>query len=332
MAAPSLTEYLDNLYTTTWQNMSSTVADNTFAASPLWFWLKDGGKLVPEQGGRFLSEPLQYDANDSVTWIGKGGSVQLNDFEFLTVAKYDWKYIVASMVRFGQDDQQNRGKNQIINFMNAKNDNTQNALITELEASLIGGSGDGAGPNASNRFHGLQLQVPDDPTVTGSSLGGIDPSLPQYNWWRSKAVNMSGLSFATYGVSTLRTLLNNCMNNRAQDRPDIIVSGQTQFEYYEDGLLSYYRITDNKLGDAGFENLKFKGIPWIWTPSISNRIYTLNTRFMKVKYDPMMFFSMTEWKPIPNQVNDRAAQIISAMSMTMSRRLCQGVAYNVSTA
>jgi hypothetical protein len=328
--ALTITEYLDNLYTTTWQNMQSEVADNVFTASPFWYWMKDQGKLVPENGGRYLTEPLQYDKNDSVTWIGKGGSVSLNDYEFLTVAKYDWKYLVASQVRFGMDDQQNRGKAQIINFMNAKNENTQNALITELESALFGATGTGAGPNSSNRFDGLQLLVPDDPTVTGSKLGEIDPSV--YTWWQSKAANMSGKSFATYGVSYLRTLLNDCANNRKQDKPDIIVSGQSQYEYYEDGLLSYYRISDNKLGDAGFENIKFKGTPWIWSPSCTGRIYALNTKFLKLKYDPMMFFQMTEWKPIPNQVNDRAAQIISAMAMTMSRRLCHGVLYNVTTA
>lgn len=328
--ALQLTEYLDNLYTTTWQNMQSEVADNIFNAAPLWFWLKDGGRLVPENGGRFLTEPLEYDKNDSVTWIGKGGSVALNDYEFLTVAKYDWKYLVASMVRFGQDDQQNRGKNMIINFMNAKMENTKNALITELETALFGASGTAAGPGASNRFDGLQLQVPDDPTVSGSTLGGIDPSV--YTWWRSQTASLSGKSFATYGISYLRTLINSCQLNRKQDRPDILVSGQSQYEYYEDGLLSYYRITDNKLGDAGFENIKFKGIPWVWSPSCVGRIYAINTKFIKVKYDPMMFFTATEWKPIPNQVNDRAAQIISAMSMCMSRRLCHGVLTSVTTA
>lgn len=330
MPALTLTEYLDNLYTTTWQNMQAEVADNIFAATPLWFWLKDGGRLVPENGGRFLTEPLEYDKNDTVTWIGKGGTVSLNDYEFLTVAKYDWKYLVASMVRFGQDDQQNRGKNMIINFMNSKTENTKQALISELESALFAASGTGAGPGGSNRFDGLQLQVPDDPTVTGSTLGGIDPSV--YTWWQSKTGDLTGKSFATYGVSTLRTLINDCSKNRSQDRPDIIVSGQAQYEFYEDGLLSYYRISDNKLGDAGFENLKFKGVPWIWSPSCTGRIYALNTKFIKVKYDPMMFFTMTEWKPIPNQVNDRAAQIVSAMSMVMARRLCHGVIKGATTA
>ena len=38
--ARQLTETLDNLYTTTWQNMKGTVADNIFDATPFWFWLR----------------------------------------------------------------------------------------------------------------------------------------------------------------------------------------------------------------------------------------------------------------------------------------------------
>ena len=34
----TLTEQLDNLYTTTWQNMKSVVGDNIFDATPFWFW------------------------------------------------------------------------------------------------------------------------------------------------------------------------------------------------------------------------------------------------------------------------------------------------------
>ena len=85
----SLTEALDNLYTTTWQNMKSTVADQIFDATPFWYWMKDKGKLKTESGGRFLTEPLQYDTNDNVTFIGKGGTVSLNDYEFLTEAKFN---------------------------------------------------------------------------------------------------------------------------------------------------------------------------------------------------------------------------------------------------
>ncbi len=322
MAVRTLSESLDNLYTTTWQNMKDTVRDQIFDATPFWFWMKDKGKLDPVQGGRYLTEPLQYATNGNVTWIGKGGTVSLNDYEFLTTAKYDWKYLVGSIVRFGVDDQQNRGKNQIINLMNAKLDNTQNSLIDEMETRL-------AGTGTGNQIFGLQTLVADDPTAS-TSVGEINQNT--YSWWRNKFTDMASESFATFGVNRMRTMLNNVMNNLRSDAPDIILSGQTPYEYYEDNILDHYRVQNNKLADMGFQNQTFKGLPMIWSPSVANtRMYFLNTNFLSFKYDPMMNFDMTEWKPIPDQVNDRAAQIILAGALTTSRRRAQGVIFGIDT-
>jgi hypothetical protein len=311
--------------------MKSTVADQIFDATPFWFWLKDKGKMRTVEGGRFLTEPLQYDKSDNVKWTGKGGQMPMNDQQFLTIAKYDWRYLAGSIVRFGVDDQQNRGKNEIINFMNSKMENLRNALISEMETRLSGASGAvSAGTTTAEfpAFDGLQILVKDDPT-TSTEVGGINQSTD--TWWRNKTTNMSGESFATFGVTRMRTMLNNTMNNLKMDMPDIIVTGQTPYEFYEDNVLQYYRTQNNKLGDMGFQNIVFKGIPMVWTPSISGRIYFLNTNFISFVYDPMMFFDLTEWKAIPNQINDRTAQIVTACAMTVSRRRCQGVIYNVTT-
>lgn len=323
----SLTEFLDNLYTTTWQNMKDDVADQVFNATPFFFWLRDKGKLRTEMGGRFISEPLQYAKNDNVGWIGRGGTVPLNDFQHLTIAKYDWKYMYGSLVRFGTDDQQNRGKNQIINLMNSKMENTKNALTSELEGKLAGGAAVG------DEIDGLKLLVADDPTLS-ATVGGINQSTN--SWWRNKSKNMTGINLNANLEYWMRNMLNNVGNNLGMDMPDIIVSGQEAYEAYEDTQTNYVRLVNNKLGDAGFENLKFKGLPVIWTPSITtanaDRMYFLNTKYISFVYDPVMYFDMTEWKAIPDQVNDRAAQIITAGSFTVSRRRCQGVLYNMNIA
>lgn len=325
MAVPTLTESLDNLYTTTWQNMKSTVRDQIFDASPFWFWLKEKGKLKTVEGGRFLTEPLQYAKNDNVSWIGKGGTVALNDFEHLTISQWNWRYLVGSIVRFGVDDQQNRGKNRIINLMMSKLDNTQNSLISEMESRLFA-----AGGSATAGIDGLQLLCADDPTAS-TSVGAINQNT--YSWWRNQETDLTGSSFAANGVAAMRTMLNNCGNNLKMDFPDIILSGQTPFEWYEDVNLGYYQITNNKLADAGFMNQSFKGLPMVWSPSCADsRMYFLNTDYIYFQYDPMMNFDMTEWKPIPDQVNDRAAQIVLAGAFTVARRRCQGVIHTIDTA
>jgi len=318
--ALTLTEQLDNLYTTTWELRKSQVADNIFTATPFWYWLKDKGKLKQERGGRFIMEPLEYSKNDTVQWIGKGGTVSLNDYEFLTESKWDWRYLVASMVRFGVDDQQNRGKAAIMKLLNRKISNTQNSLTDKVEEDLFD-------TQSGDSIEGLQDLVPDNGT---DSVGGIDGS--SYSWWNNQSTNATGKSFAVYGVDYMRTMLNDCSNNRTQDRPDIIVCGQTPYEYYDREVEPQRRVVNKKLGDASFENIEYKGIPLIWSPECSNqRMYFLNTNFLYFTYDPMMYFDMTDWKPIPDQVNDRAAQIITACCFTVTRRLCQGVIYNIDT-
>lgn len=321
----TLSEALDNLYTTTWQQMKGTVRDQIFDSTPFWFWMKDKGKLKTAEGGRFLTEPLQYAKNDNVSWVTKGGTVKLNDFEHLTIAQYNWRYLVGSIVRFGVDDQQNRGKHKIISLMQSKLDNTQNSLISEMETQLFGGAG---ASDAS--IDGLQNLVADDPTAA-ANVGAIAQGT--YSWWRNQTKDLSGKSFATDGISAMRTILNSAGNNLKMDFPDIIVSGQTPFEWYEDVNLGYYQILSNKLADAGFMSQQFKGIPMVWSPSCANtRMYFLNTNFIFFQYDPMMNFDMTEWKPIPDQVNDRAAQIVLAGAMTVSRRRCQAVIFGLDTA
>jgi hypothetical protein len=348
MAVGSLTQFLDNLYTTTWQNRMEGVADNVFNATPFWYWLKDKGKLRTQRGGRFIEESLEYATNGNIAWVDKGTTVALNDFEFLTIATYNWRYVAASIVRFGTDDQKNAGRAKIMSLMNSKLDNTEKSLISEFEGRLVTGAGTitaGTTTAAAQAFDGLTCLVANDPTATlggnGVAVGGIDSSQAQYSWWRNQTKNMNALSFATNGIAQMRTMLNNCMNNRREDRPDILLSDQWTYEQYEGAVLTYYRTLNRKLADAGFENQTFKGIPMVWTPSIvgedstpavAGALYFLNTNFLCLTYDPAVWFDMTEWKAIPDQINDRAAQIISACTLTTNRRRVQGVMYNVNTA
>jgi hypothetical protein len=325
MPVRTLSEAIDNLYTTTWQNMKESAIDQIFDATPFWFWMKDKGRIERVEGGRHINEPLMYAKNDTIKWLVKGEAVSLNDKEILTTAKFDWRYLAVSIVRFLIDDQQNRGKNQIINFMNAKLDNAKLAMTDELEATLFQGAG-----SASTGIDGLQLLVKDDPT-TNTTIGEINQST--YTWWRNKTKNMSGLSFSSNGIAEMRTMLNNVSQNNGNDRTDVILTGQTPYEYYEDAVLDFYRVTNNKLADAGFQNQTFKGIPMIWSPDCANtRMYFLNTNFLKLVVDPMLDFDMTSWKEIPAQPGDRAAQIVSCLQLTTNRRRVQGVMHTIDTA
>lgn len=328
MAITTLTETLDNLYTTTWQNMKSNATDQIFDATPFWFWMRANGMLESVEGGRFLTEPLRYAKSANVEFVTRGSSVVLADQEFMTIAKEDWKYMVDTIVRFGVDDQQNRGKNAILSLVTAKLDNSKDSLIDTLETRLAGAAG-------TNQFLGLLDIVPDDPTT--GTLHGLDAAVQ--TWWRSKERDFAAnaTTFTVDGVSEMNLVLNDCSNNLRQDTPDIILSGKHPFEMYWEETLEQRRVVNRVMGDAGFQNIEFRGIPMVWSPVIDSadvavtpgRMYFLNTRFLKFKYDPMLFFDMTEWKDIPNQINDRAAQVILAGNLMTSRRRVHGVLHSI---
>ena len=324
MAVQSLTEAIDNLYTSTWQHMKGGAVDNIFTATPFWFWMRDKGRLRTQAGGRHILEPIEYAKNDRVKFLGKGGTVSLSDQEFLTEAIYDWRYLIAPLVRFGVDDQVNRGKTKILSLINAKLSNAENSLVDTLETTLFAGAG-----AAGGAFDGLLHLVQDDPT-SSTTVGGINQST--HTWWQNKFNDMGSISFATSGVDRMRTLLNDVTNNRLKDRTDIILSGQDPYEFYEDAAFAKLEIQNTKLAELGFDHLTFKGIPLVWSPACGTRMYFLNTRFLSYVYDPAMFFDMTEWKAIPDQVNDKAAQIATANTTTTSRRRVQGVIFDIDTA
>lgn len=318
----TLTETLDSLYTTTWYHRRDKAADQIFDSYPLIKWMKSKGRLKSLAGGRRIETPLSYGENANIQWLTKGGTVPLNDFESLTIAQWNWHYLSASVVRFGVDDQQNRSQMAIINWMNAKLDTTRKGLTKELETRLFSSS------NSDNGIEGLQHLVRDDPT-SSTSIGGINQST--YSWWRNKFKNLTGLSAGSNLTKNMVIMLNDTSNNAGDEMPDIIVSGQNPFQYYEDNILDFYRTYSNKLGDLGIRNIEFKGIPMIWSPSCGTRMYFLNTDYLLFFYDPMWYFEMTAWKDIPNQPYDRAAQIMLACEFACNRRRCQGVIFNIDT-
>ena len=322
----TLSETLDNLYTTTWQNMKKTVGDNIFDGTPFWFWLRANGGIDTAEGGRFLTEPLRFAKSDNLKFIGKGDTVALADKEFMTIAKYDWGYLADSIVRFGVDDQQNRGRNQIISLMTSKLENSQDSMTDKLEEVLMD-----TNTADAKQFNGIMDIVPDDPTVTGSTLGGIDPSVD--TWWRNQENDIAGDSFTALGIGHMTNMMNLCMKNLRMDAPNIIVCGLQPYEFYDVEVTEQRRVVNRTLGDAGFQNVEFRGVPLVWTPAqaTNDAMYFLNTRYLKFRYDPQMFFDMTEWKSIPNQVNDKAAQIVLAGQFVTGRRRVHGVMFNIDT-
>lgn len=323
MAVPTRSEILDDLYTTTWNNRRAEIVDSIFDATPLTKELRRrGGISLNGTGGRYLEIPLSFAKNETVKSIGKGDTVSLSETKFMTVAQFEWKFLAGSIVRYMVDDQRNKSVQQHINWANAKMDNLRDSLVDYMETMFFG---DGTG-NGSKDFEGLGNLVDTTPT-SARTVGNIAQTT--FSWWQNRQKTATGAA-SVYLLSDMRNLANTCSEGQTRSFPDIVVTTQTVAELYDDEVLEQRQIVNTTKGDAEFTATAWKGIPILWSSQCpSGRMYMLNSKYIGLNIDPDMDFSMTAWKTIPNQVEDRVAQIMTKGNLISTRRKSLGVMTSV---
>ena len=315
----TLTEQLDSLYSTTWQIMKTKAVDNIFNATPLTYWLYKGGRVKRESGGRWIGQQLMYAKNTTVKSLGPGGKVNITNTDPLTTAVFNWKLLAGSVIRLHSDDTENTGKEAMMNLADSKLKNLELSMIDAMEGQLMG---DGTG-NGGQDLDGLGLFVPTNPAL--GVVGGIDRAVAANAWWRSfhRDVSVTGMITGdnTYAFNLRKTYNAVSIGN---DHPTMIISGLDVYEGYESALTVLLRIYDASMGDAGFEALKFKGAALTYSPSHpAGAARLLNERYIGLTINTHADFAMTDWKPIPDQL-DRVAQVILKGNLVMSNGRMQG--------
>lgn len=321
-ASQSWSETVDTLFTTTWMYRKESVTEQAYIKTPFIYWLKSKGKVMDLRGYRRIEVPVEYGDNETIRWISKGDTVPITDSELVTMTYEEWKYVSVSIMRWMQDDQQNRNKAAMINLADLKLNAAERALYEDLERVVFA---DGTGNKEPNGLQNLVANVP-----TTGIVHGINRATASNAFWRNQTKTATG-AFSLYGISDMRTCLNNIIKySRAEIKQIALVTDQTTYEAYEEEGYEIYQLSDNTLFDAGFDSLAFRGRPLMWCPSCpSARIYFLNTEYLRLVIDPDYWMDMTEWKPIPNQAGDRAAQIVCAMNMIVTRPIVNLVYHTI---
>lgn len=328
----TLSETLDNIYSSTWQLMNKEVVDNIFASTPLWYWMSSRNRVRRTKGSRWIGVQLMYGTNATVGSVGRGGQVPITETNIETTGKYDWKHVAGSVLRFRVDDQQNTGMSEIRDLALDKIKNLELSLIDQLETQAFG---DGSGNNGLNIL-GLRALVKSDattnPATPPGNIAGIDAATN--TWWRNRQ-----RTWDTTGVLTgdtdigfnLRKLYNLC--SKSNDHPTLLLTDVTQYERYEASVIGKLQVYDvTEYGDLGFQALRFKGSALTFGDSApAATLYELNERYLILYIDTAADFAMTEWKSIPDQPGDRVAQVVVTLAFVTNNRRMQGVLTSMPT-
>lgn len=199
----------------------------------------------------------------------------------------------------------NAGDSKIEDIMEEKKYQAEQGLSTLLEQHFFQAS-----PGAKD-VRSLSTIV-----LASGTEGGINGTTN--TWWQS-TVTASG-SFAARGRADLTTLVNTLSVANPVGLPEMLISDQTSFEAYESSIVPQERFTDNKMADIGIRNLKFKDIPWTWSPqATSGVIFALHSDALEFIVNSDTDFLVTPFVTPANQ-DAKTSKILLACSLATGNR------------
>jgi hypothetical protein len=329
---------IEDYFLNTWYEIRPQAIDNILEATPIWAALKGMGTFKTQVGGEFITRTIRYGTSTRKA-IAKGDTLEMGEPELKTMASWKFRNVSAHVQRDLLDDRVNAGKLKITDYVSERLTAARDALSQGFEEDVMRQADM---TEAAHKYtQSLCDIVPDYALLTGTcTYGGISRPLAAHYSNSGNGVYKPNTSTATnpwWGplymqfttpmevnlVSDMKKAYNSVHNNRTP--PNLLLCDQDIFELYEDFGLDKAQIVKDqtsKLVDLGFEVLRFKGKPLIWSPKVYtptdgstyHRIYMFNTNDIEVVYDPQLWFAMGNWKDVPLQTA-RVAHIICTLDI-----------------
>lgn len=331
---PTYTRTLDDAFVTTWYEIRDEAIDNILEATIVWNVLMGAGAFTPQTGGEIITRTIRY-GEITPEQVQKGSVMTPGEPKLETMALWHWKYLASNIQRSTFDDQKNAGPAKIKDYVGSRITAARDGLEQKFEADIWGAF---ATSETAVQMQGINDLVPELANRSTGTYGGIarpsayttgNVEVPRTNagdtnaWWGCKYLDGDLTGIPVSLIDDMKQLYNGLHNN--QSAPNLIITTSTIFEAYEAFAITVMQIIKDdttRLADMGFEVLRFKGKPMIWSENCqADNMIFLNTDFIEVIYDPQLWFDMTDWKPQAFEF-DRAAQILCAVNVitTQPRR------------
>lgn len=286
--------YTNQLLTSTLSQWAGTTpADQVFKKKPLLNKLL--GKARRMDGGASIVLPVMYAKNSTAAFYSDYDILDTTPQDGLTTAQYHWKQASASVSISGKLESQNTGSKALFSLLDTKKDQAleslQDTILTAMFASSTG----------SKDISSLVKLI--DET---SEIGEINSTTS--TWWAANET-ASG-SFATRGLSDMRTLWTDIDVSKPDSSIDILVTTPTIHNYYEASLTPLTRYGQGETPTGSFPGLQFKTATVFYdNEATSGVIYMFSSDDLFLVLNSGNDFRTTEFVKPSNQ-DARTAQII----------------------
>jgi hypothetical protein len=285
--------------------------DNVFGHKPFLWALRAAKREENQEGGEQIVQPLMYaKARNSGSYSGND-TFTTEQNEGISAALFPWRQHYGLVSFEGIELAKNKGKSALLSLMQARLTQLELTIADEIETMLFG---DGSG-NSGKDFMGLQgIVSTTDPA--GGALGGIARATNEY--WRAVSVAQGG------GLSLAKMANTYNTASEGNDHPSIVFATQAGFEVYEGLVQTNLRHESTKMGDAGFQNLMYKGAPMTFSENVpAQTMYFLNLKYISLMHLSGVWFKPTEPR-VPINQDALYKAILSYGNLTVSNCQRQG--------
>lgn len=319
MASPNLSE----LVTSTLRSRTGQLADNVSGNTALLFRLRERGRVKPVGGGRTIIQELEYAENATYKRYSGYETLDISPSDVISAAEFNWKQAAVAVSISGLEMLQNASEEQVIDLLEARIGNAERTMINNLSNDVYS---DGTA-NGGKQIGGMQLLVADAPTT--GTVGGINRA--NHAFWRNQLYDFS-VESVTASNTTIQAAMNQMYlkTTRNRDAVDLIVADDTYFRFYWESLQNNQRFSNDKMAQAGFQNLKFMGADVVFDGGLdgdapATHMYFLNTNF--IHFRPHRDRNMEPLDPDRFATNqDAMVKLIGfAGNATLSNGSLQGV-------
>jgi len=340
-----------------------TLVDNIFKDSAFLSYLRMTDSVKRQNGGERIAMPLIYGDN---TTIGTHSGYEVIDTtpqDGISTAFYEWAEIAGTISISRKEERQNSGEGRLINLLQAKIQQAEMTMREYMNDSLLHGDIYGTAPAATfvpyqsrggtdglNPLGYFFRKLNQTDPARGGNVGNISGS--SYSWWRHNTAVMDG-SADTGNVfsATISTWagtkynfykMYNWCSRGSGGKPDLVVTDQTTYEYYNMALDASVRYQNTRMADMGFDTIKLRGATVLWdemVPDLDNgyaighaswdgTAFFINTRFYNLIIDSETDIITTPFVSPENQTA-KTAKILFMGNAGVSNMRKHGVVYAI---
>jgi hypothetical protein len=247
---------ISDVIATTIESRTKSAQDNLTNNNALLMRLKERGNVKTISGGSTILQEIFY--NDPNTNFANSYSgyetINISPDSPISAAQFTMKHYADAVTISGPEMLQNSGKEQMIELIATRVEVAQARLANKIDVDL---HGDGT-TNGGKALVGLAAMISTSPS--SGTYGGIDRA--SWSFWQNGAYDKTSVNGGNaFTTSNIQAGMNAVALTRVRgnDRPDLIYAGTTAYSLYLGSLQAIQRITDEKMGAAGFTAIKYYG-------------------------------------------------------------------------